>query len=161
MKHLLFWFLFVLVLSGCESSSQDSLPKQKPNDFAFSLKYGVRMGNELNTFDHTYTKDLINDGSATTIMELSDEELDAIYELFQSADLFHLPTEIGSLCSQPYEKYDLTMIADGEEHNIEWNTSCDTEKLNKWNDTMNHLHNKIIYPRDEYQELPETNGGYL
>jgi hypothetical protein len=150
----------LLVLSACNSASE-VLREEKPNDFAFSLKYGVTASNELNTYDNTYTKDLVVDGTETTDMVLSNEEIEVIYEKFRSADVLSLPEEKGgSPCTEPYNRYELSMTVDGEEYNLKWDTSCESTALNRWEETMNFINREIIYPKDEYQSLPEPTGGY-
>jgi hypothetical protein len=41
---------------------------------------GVGAKNELNTFDQTFTKDMVMDPSVTVKMKLSDNELNSIYQ---------------------------------------------------------------------------------
>ncbi|MCG7343421.1 membrane lipoprotein lipid attachment site-containing protein [Sporosarcina sp. ACRSL] len=160
MRRLIFFLTMLLVLSACNSTSE-VLRKEKPNDFAFSLKYGVRALNELNTYDNTYTKDLVEDGTETTDMVLSNEEIEVIYEKFRSADVLSLPEEKGGPpCTAPYYRYELSMTVDGEEYYLKWDTSCESKALNRWERTMNFINREIIYPKDEYQSLPEPTGGY-
>ncbi|MDQ0208403.1 hypothetical protein [Alkalicoccobacillus murimartini] len=159
MKKILSILTLLLILNGCHFFNKE-LPREKPDDFAFSLKYGVTLGNELNAYNDTYTKDLVSDGKATTDMELSNEELVMIYEEFREVDLFTLSSEAGSGCSEPNDKYELSMTADGEEYHLFWSTACDTEKVHEWQEAMNFLYTELIYQREEYQKLPEANGGY-
>ncbi|TSB45559.1 hypothetical protein [Alkalicoccobacillus porphyridii] len=163
MKYFLLSLGALAILSACSPSADytSPLPKKMPDDFNISLKYGVTMANELNTYENTYTKDLISDGTASTEMPLTEDERLFIYEKLRSVDLLALPTQMGSTCVVPFERYDLMMTADGEELTFEWDTSCDTEKLNKWEEVMKDIHKEIIYKRSEYQELPEASGGYL
>ncbi|MDG5789267.1 hypothetical protein QA612_17545 [Evansella sp. AB-P1] len=160
MRKLLFVFTTLILLSACNSTA-NVFPKEKPDDFAFSLKYGITAANELNTYDNTFTKDLIQDGTATTDMELSNEEMEAIYEKFRSVDVLSLPEEeSGSPCMDPYNRYELTMTVDGEQYNLEWDTSCTSRALNKWEDTMEYIILDIIFTKEEYRALPEATGGY-
>lgn len=160
MRRILFFFTMLLALSACNSTSE-FLPEEKPDDFSFSLKYGVTAANEINTYDNTYTKDLVVDGTASTDMVLSDEEMEVIYEKFRSVDVVGLAEEKGgSVCMEPYNRYELTMTIDGEDYDLKWDTSCESRALNKWEDTMNYINTEIIYPKKEYLSLPEPTGGY-
>ncbi|ADI00249.1 hypothetical protein [Salisediminibacterium selenitireducens] len=160
MEKLLFLLFLLFVLGACNSTGE-VLPDEKPDDFAFSLKYGVTAANELNTYNNTYTKDLVEDGTATTEMILSNEEMNFIYEKFRSADVLGLPEENGeSPCMEPYNRYELSMTVDDEDYTVKWDTSCETIALNNWKDTMNVINREIIFPKDEYQSLPEPTGGY-
>ncbi|TSB45558.1 hypothetical protein [Alkalicoccobacillus porphyridii] len=162
MRKLLISVSTVVILSACNpfNSCTSPLPEEMPDDFEFSLQYGYSMSNELNTFENTFTKDLIADGTDTTEMVLSEEERMFIYGKLRSVDLWALPTETGTPCYEPHESYHLTMIADGEETNLEWKTSCSAKKLNQWKRVMNEIEDDIIHVRQEYQELPEASGGY-
>lgn len=160
MRKLLFFLTMLFILSACNPSNE-VLPEGKPNDFAFSLKYGVTSANEINTYENTYTKDLVVDGTATTDMILSNEEMEVIYEKFRNADVLRLPAdEGGSTCMQPYNKYELSMTINGEDHNLKWDASCESSALNRWEETMYFINKEIIYPKDEYKSLPESTGGY-
>ncbi|PYZ94870.1 hypothetical protein CR194_04920 [Salipaludibacillus keqinensis] len=161
MRKLGFYMMLLFVLSACNSTVSEELPEEKPDDFAFSLKYGVTAANELNTYDDTYTKDLVEDGTATTDLVLSNEEMKMIYEKFRNADVLGLPEEQGgSTCMDPYNRYELTMTVDGEEYNLKWDTSCESRALNNWEETRISIDNEMIDPKEEYQSLPEPNGGY-
>ncbi|WP_216830329.1 hypothetical protein [Alkalihalobacterium elongatum] len=101
------------------------------------------------------------DGTATTHMILSNEEMEVIYEKFRKADVLRLPEDKGgSTCVQPYNKYELSMTIDGEDYNLKWNTSYESNALNNWEETMDFINREIIYPKEEYKSLPEPTGGY-
>ncbi|MDT8860767.1 hypothetical protein N0O92_11020 [Alkalihalobacillus sp. MEB130] len=160
MRGLLFLLPMLVILSACISTNE-ALPEKKPTDFAFSLKYGVTAANELNTYENTYKKDLVVDGTVTTDMILSNEEIEVIYEKFRSANVLGLPDEKGgSTCMEPHNRYELSMTIDGEDYHVKWNTACESSALTKWEETMNFINREIIYPKDEYQSLPEPTGGY-
>ncbi|MBU9719966.1 MULTISPECIES: hypothetical protein [Bacillaceae] len=160
MRKLVFLLLMMVIFSAC-NTTKEALPAEKPEDFAFSLKYGITAANEINTYDNTYTKDLVEDGTATTELVLSDEELETIYEKFRSADVLALPEEKGgSACMEPYNRYELTMTANGEDYQLSWDLSCESRALNKWDRTLNVIIREMIFPKEEYQSLPEPTGGY-
>ncbi|WYP27543.1 hypothetical protein NSQ54_05380 [Alkalihalobacillus sp. FSL W8-0930] len=149
--------LFILfIISGCDQS----FSKQMPDDFAFSLKYGVTLANELNTYEHTFTKDLVSDGKVETIMELTDEERSRIYQLFREVDVFKVSKSSGFPCMEPYEKYELKMTMNEQDYDLSWNTSCDFQKQLKWETVLNEIRIDIIQTKPGYQQLPEANGGY-
>ena len=55
------------------------------------LKFGVGARNELNTFNGTFTKDLIIDGTITTRLILSQEELSQIQKRLSDIGFFEYP----------------------------------------------------------------------
>ncbi|PYZ97630.1 hypothetical protein CR205_03275 [Alteribacter lacisalsi] len=138
-----------------------TLPDEKPDDFAFSLQYGVMASNELNTFDDTFTKDLIDDGQETTRMLLSEEEMTQIYEEIKAAGVLDVADEMdGTRCSEPHNSYELVLQAEGEQYEKSWNTSCENKATAAWEAFMDFLETDIFQPRPEYQAMPETSGGY-
>ncbi|QKS69877.1 hypothetical protein FLK61_24125 [Paenalkalicoccus suaedae] len=161
MRHMLWGIAVILVLTACGSTTEDALPEDMPDDFAFALSYGLGGVSEINTYDDTYTKDLIVDGTTTTDFVLSDEELRTIYQAVLENDVLALPDEGDGLsCMEPHHKYNLQMTANGEDYSLIWDSSCPTTAVSNWDDTMLEIHQNMIQPRDEYQELPAATGGY-
>jgi hypothetical protein len=68
------------VLFKQKSAPLLNLPIGRPTNFNLVFKYGVGAKNELNTFDQTFTKDMVMDPSVTVKMKLSDNELNSIYQ---------------------------------------------------------------------------------
>ncbi|WP_078596542.1 hypothetical protein [Evansella clarkii] len=161
MKKLFFIILlFSIFNSGCNTTSQ-ALPKEKPGDFNFSLKYGIAAANELNTYENTYTKDMIIAENETIEFVLSEEEKKNIYDEFRNLDVLSLPEEEGgTTCQEPHNRYVLQMTAAGEEYHLRWNSACETRAINRWERFMEELHAETIRTREEYQALPEPEGGY-
>ncbi|TMW72829.1 hypothetical protein [Alteribacter natronophilus] len=160
-KHVWCLLGFCFFLGACETESEAWMPDEKPDDFNFSLHFGYGAQNELNTFEDTFTKDLIEDGQVTTEMVLTDEEMERIYTNMREADVLGVSDNTeGSTCSDPHHSYQLVLQADGEEFRDSWNTSCETEATTRWESFMDFLVSDIIEPRPEYQALPEPTGGY-
>lgn len=77
MKYLGAIFLCLLLfVGGCTSNNENI---DMPEDFDYVLKYGVNAKNELNTFSHTYTREMVTDPPITVHFKLSDEEMQKIY----------------------------------------------------------------------------------
>jgi hypothetical protein len=68
-------FCFFLI-SYCQENSSNL--NDSTHTFSFILKYGVGAKNVINTFDHTYTKDLISGPDTSILLQLSSQELDTI-----------------------------------------------------------------------------------
>lgn len=76
----------ILTIAGCGLSEVKKTPPKLPFNLIF--KYGIGMKNELNTFEGTYTKDMIMNPSITIDFSLSDEELNKIYKRMIKMDFF-------------------------------------------------------------------------
>ncbi|WHT48562.1 hypothetical protein QNH10_01620 [Sporosarcina thermotolerans] len=100
MKKLLPFVLLILLLSACNESVSitneeipdsssltetnfEPMPNSIPDDFGFSLQFGITKKNEINTFNGTFTKDLITAGTVTTDLTLTEEEMVSIYEMMK------------------------------------------------------------------------------
>ncbi|WP_051314882.1 hypothetical protein [Alteribacter aurantiacus] len=160
MKRMVFAVILVLVFVSC-SNETSALPSEMPDDFDFSLHFGYGSNNELNTFEDTFTKDLIENGQETTDMILTDAEKSIIYEKMRDANVLDVADHTqGSPCMDPHPTYDLTLQARGETYSQVWDTSCTSRHTERWETFMDFLYQEIIEPKPEYQKLPKAVGGY-
>lgn len=145
------------------------MPDEMPNDFSFSLKYGVGALNEINTFEDTYTKDLVNDGTITTELKLTKKELKMIYNEMKRIELLSTIQNISyvgekgdQIASTPLGEYMLTIQFDGKSYNAYWNDNIyDDEIRRRLGIFVNiFLQDGILSKKKEYKELPEANGRY-
>lgn len=152
--------------NGTDSTTQN-MPKVMPSDFDFSIQFGVQKKNEINTFEGTVTKDLIADGTATTELILTEEEMKEIYEKMLEINIVE-PKEFtpepinGTDCMQkPYGEDKWKIIINGETltHSISGKYCEPTNDGKQLIELKNYVFN-IIKSKGEYKSLPESNGGY-
>jgi len=86
MNRFLIITIAILLLSCTETGIS---PEDR--DFNILFRYGVGARNELDTFQNTFTKDLISDGTVTVSLVLSEAELHAIQSKLQQSDFFSYP----------------------------------------------------------------------
>lgn|SRR5690625_36022 len=173
--------LIAIVLIGCtggspkdkilsptkDNSISETMPDEMPDDFGFSVSFGYDKRNEINTFNSTVTKDLIDDGTITVDIELTNAEMLEVYEKMKGIDVTgskqFIPEPVGGeMCQQdPYEEDKWKITFDGEtiNHYISGEYCEPTEDARQFFELRNFLFGKIKN-RDEYQELPESSGGY-
>ncbi len=146
------------------SKNTVSLPSEMPNDFNFSINFGVEGKNSINTFNDTIQKDLVTDGIVTTRLQLTKNEMTMIYNKMREINIFELkalePSKLDCL-QTPFETDKWTIIVDGKIANIEWsNQHCvvtnDAKKLLNLRQTVFEL----AKSKKEYQKLPKVKGGY-
>ena len=150
----------------------ETLPESRPSDFNLIFKYGYGSinKNELNTFDGTYTKDMVVDPSVTINFSLSDEDMDRIYQKMVEIDFFCYPDEFAIPLPEegivsmgtPYQGYYFMVECDNKVKVLRWedkitNKNEDADRLRK----VISLIRSIIQSKDEYWELPSPRGGYL
>ncbi len=157
--------IITILISGCSSGQ---MPDEKPQDFAFILKYGIGAHNELNTIEGTFTKDLILSGTTTIPLELSNDELNMIYNEMCKINIKSYPEEFrpdyDSAVKRwvtPCETYELLITYNGKEHQIVWVDSSLSEKTEAKNlRDLISLIISIIENKEEVKKLPEPKGGY-
>jgi hypothetical protein len=159
--------LVAILLISC--SDQGLTPKDR--DFNIMLRFGVGGRNELNTFENTYTKDLILDGTITVSLVLSDIELDSIeYKLVQSGfftypDTFVVNAKDSLFVSlDPHPSYFFRVKHQSTVKTLYWDDSIvpfitDIRRKNL-QDIVAFISN-IVGRKPEFLNLPPARGGYL
>lgn len=158
--------VIILAVAGFFVYKQITLPVQppstQPTNFNLIFKYGVGAKNELNTFDQTYTKDLIMDPPVTIKFKLTDSELAGIYQKINDLKLFDKTVEPaeGEIVQRriPCDSYYLKVQNDSVQKELSWD-NCQGEISDKLQQFTSYI-TSIIEARDEYKKLPEGKGGY-
>jgi len=152
--------LLTLILSACGRFVSPAVPEEMPEDFDFSLAYGVGKKNEINTFKGRVTKDLIEDGSAEVDISFSDEEMADIYEKMKDIKVLEKKNFKSKCQAEPREETEWKITLDGETitHSIE--EFCEPVGDAKQFLDLQHDIVDIVEAKEEYQSLPEVEGGY-
>lgn len=167
MKNLILISIVVIVLAvaGFLVFKQSNTSIQNPpagvsTRFNLIFKYGVGAINELNTFDQTYTKDMVIDPSVTVKMVLSNNELNNIYQKINDLKLFNENTEPeGNMMVEPCSSYYLKVQINSEQKELSWD-NCRGRISDKFQQFSSYII-QIIESKDEYEKLPTPRGGYL
>lgn len=173
LMFIIVFFIFVLMgcqtnddavaLSSGKASTVLEMPEKMPNDFNFSISFGVGKRNEINTFNGTVTKDLIVDGTKTIKLELNKEELQMIYEKMKEIKINETKELIPKkgCIVEPHEDDEWTIEFDDKtiKHNISGEYCEPTEDAKQLLKLRNYILN-IIKSKDVYQSLPKPNGSY-
>ena len=161
---------FLLIYNGYGITSNLA---QNDHGFHFILKYGIGGKNILNTFDGTYTKDMIVEPSFKTKLSLSKEELNTIKNEMEEIKIFGYPEEysprendgppsdIVSL-NEPHSTYYFKIRIGDKVKEIFWVDSNGSiaRKAIKLRSLIRRIQ-KMIVGKEEYKKLPPTKGGYL
>ena len=151
-------------MAGCDEAEPESA------GFNLEFRYGVTAGNILDTFEGTYTKDMVIDPPVTVDLSLSAAEKEMIYEKMVEIDFFDYPDEfsvnvpLGKMIGRvtPYSSYYFRVEHDSQVKELRWDdeiTNLD-EKAERLRELITLIRN-IIESKEEYQELPEPTSGYL
>jgi len=146
--------------SIAQNSFGDTYNPTYPDTFNFIFKYGVNAKNELNTFDQTYTKDMIVDPSITIKFQLTENELTNIYHKMNNLKLFNkyeiIEEEI-TMTVTPCSSYYLKVQINYTEKELSWD---DCQGRNKFQEFTDYVI-EIIKSKEEYKNLPEPKSGYI
>ena len=153
--------------SNEKDSTVQAMPEDMPNDFGFSIQFGVGKNNAIDTFKGTVIKDLIEAGTATAAVTFSDEELADIYEKMKDVNIIEAkkftPDPInGTVCVQePHEEdqWKITLNGDTITHSFSGEYCEPTNDAKQLLELRNYVFS-IIKSKEGYLLLPESTGGY-
>jgi hypothetical protein len=164
------WLLFVVIiilsgLTGCSKDSVKDIHDEMPKDFNFSLIYGSYGKQKIDTFNDTVVKDLVDDGTIEANIAFTEQEMKNIYNEMTSINIMGelvVESENEKECdmSTPsFTKWNIQM--DGKIKSIYTKNYCDgyPEDVLKLVRLAEKIHS-ILINKEEYKELPESNGYY-
>ena len=149
------------------------LSTQKPSDDNFNLaddfnlvlKYGVGAKNELNTFDETFTKDLVLNPPVTTILVLTSQEKMQILQKIDEMAFFGFPESFPinpHAWITPQMDYYIKVQNGSQIKEITWNSNSMIESdVKDGLDQVAACIVGLIEQKSEYKALPTPNGGYI
>jgi hypothetical protein len=157
----------IAVLALLVMSCSDYGTSPETRNFNLKFSYGVDARNILNTFQNTYTKDLVIDGTTTVPFVLSDSELQLIdakmleIGFFSYPDTFVVPgaDTLGYLT--PHSTYIFEVEDNSSVKHLYWSdciVSQDTNALRLRG--LISLIVAIVKSNPKYSQLPPAHGGY-
>jgi hypothetical protein len=159
--------IIILAAVGFFIFKQKNIPPQNPptggpTTFNLIFRYGVGAKNELNTFEQTYTRDMVMDPPVTIKLKLSDSELNSIFQRINDLKLFDEsaePVEGNGFGGIPCSNYYLKVQIDSAQKELSWD-NCREKISDKLQEFTNYII-QIIESKEEYKKLPTPKGGYL
>ncbi len=147
--------------------------ENKEKGLSFILQYGILARNQIDTFNGTYTKDLISAGTKTIKLRLNDTELSEIEEQMKQICILDYPEKFvpeNNRYVTPNVTYHLKIKIDGATKEIHWEDyNCyDIDGIAKRDEPVeatqlrNVMKNiiTIIEQKEAYKKLPQPVGGY-
>jgi hypothetical protein len=167
-RFLLVLIVLCLAFTGCTSIA--TARENNQNDFNFIFKYGVSGGNTLDTFQGTYTRDMILDPAKTIHLTLTADEMNSVLQKMLDIDFFNYPDKFSVQVADneiktevaPYPSYFFQVEYQGKIKKLLWhakyvNSDPPADKLKE----LINLITGIIESKPEYQALPKPSGGYM
>ena len=161
--------LLVLVLDGhssLEDKGKMTMPEAMPEDFNFSIRFGVTGKNEVNSFKDEVTKDLVSNGVAKATLELTDDEMKLIYERMRDIPVTdRLDMKLSKLtytCTKvPYIEEHWIITINRKTYTYDYSDeNCALTKDAKKLKELRIVIFDIVKEKEAYISLPESVGGY-
>jgi len=139
----------------------------QPADFGFVAAYGAYGKNEIDTFNGTFSKDIVSQTkpNPTAELRLTSGELASLYQDLRTMRILDYPsnmdtTNTGVTASTP-TSYRLDIRAGGIKKSISWEHGefAGTPEAKALQDWFKKLQ-EMIEAKPEYQQMPPLEGGY-
>ena len=125
--------------------------------------------NELDTLKGIFIKDMVNKDPVRTTLDLSQEELDTIYQKMVDIDFFSFPRFYNPILGEyigagtPFSIFYLEYINETGTKIVQWDNKYSPTTDTGYNNLKEfaYLIIRIIQDKPEYKELPEPTGGYV
>ncbi|MDR1184778.1 MAG: hypothetical protein LBK67_08280 [Coriobacteriales bacterium] len=163
--------------TGSEGTADDVLVDHMPDDFDFVLDYGVLSKNSIDTYNDTFTKDLVTNGTETISFAIPVDKMQELYAAFREYEISELPDDLNAYAALfieeesmstvlPASQFVLTYTCDNEIRTITYDagTRWTTEDpLDPWTRLFGFVEVvcEYIYGTEEYQNMSPAEGGYL
>jgi hypothetical protein len=168
-KILSLLIVSTLGLCACASSLSTSHLPHPEGNFAFTFEFGSCNRDILDTFNGTFTKDMIVDPAVTIPFQLSDSQTTAIYQemveigFFDYPEVFSIPTPDNGIVGMvtPAMRYCMTVRNGDLIKTLSWvdeitePTTPEAERLR----SLFGLIIDMIQESPDYKQLPEPKAG--
>lgn len=143
--------------------------KEPSEQFEFEFRYGVGAKNVLNTFDGTFTKDMVVDKPIVITLKLSKKQLRTIQNKMLEIDFFKYPDTFNSRPfafafgeREPFESFYFKVKSGSRTKELFWEDKHinDSKRVAKLRELI-RLIKGIIQNSPEYKMLPEPQGAYM
>ena len=161
-------------LSGCHNDH--AVDAQIPDDFNFTLSFGINGMSNIDTYNGTFTKDLVSDGTETITFVIPAEKIQEIYNMFEKCKISKLPDDINAHAMEsigenarshtPADYYTLTYTKNHKTRTITCNDGGPWDARKGPPDAHKQLVQFInyvceyIFSTNEYQQMSPAIGAY-
>lgn len=163
-KVFLMIVLFFLVGCAQMNFNQTSMQEDMPEDFDFSIQFGINKMNEINTYENSIKKDLIDNGTATASFAFTKEEKQTIYEMMKEIAIIEdkkLKPLLANCHQEPYEEDAWKITMNGKTYRLNVSEEyCELTDDAKELFNLRHKIFRIVRGKGVYKDLPDAVGGY-
>ena len=150
---------------------------EMPDNFGFSIDFGTYGKNNIDTYNNTFTKDLISAGTKTIHFTIPADKMREIFEAFIEHRIYELPNDINAEVElvigerytswEPSERYSLTYTFNNETRTIVCEDGGPWYADSGPPDSRDRLVafvafiSEYILNTNEYRRMPHAVGGYM
>lgn len=153
--------IILVILQSCATKYK--------TQFDFSYEFGVGSKNELNTFNNTFTKDMVVDSSITIALKLSAEEKQRVYNKLKEINFMDIPDNDIYGCPHgiPFSICQMIVNMDGITKKVTWESSgvsipgAPVSICSHLTELDSMLIVGIIHNREEFKRSKVPRAGYL
>lgn len=159
----------LLFISSCTNQSDKELYEREEAEQIIKIHYKYGFADEINTFNKTFTKDLVLDGNITIDYWFQSEEQDTIIEILEEIDFFNLPDTLSYIAGDSIAVHldpdpgiqSLRISYNNQDKTVFWYL------INSFPSEYEQILQLTTFIEDllnadpEYQSLPAPSGGYL
>lgn len=168
-KTLSISIFLLTVLVSCGAPKPTPYPAEQQSNFAVRFEYGSCTTDILDTFNDTYTRDMIVEPDVTIPLSVSDSEMATIYQkmveigLFNYPEVFAIPTPKRGIVGivTPATQYRITVRNGDLTKSLSWLDEIIDPKMPEA-DKLRELFQliiKIIEEQPDFKKLPERKAG--
>jgi len=176
MKILTSWvsiLLAIILLATCIGIlviERDSYTEVEVSEFDFFLSFGPNGHSSIDTFKGIISKDLVRNGIVSTEFKLSDKEKSRLLDMLRTMDILAYPRHLDVVRYYDHVEYIyLKVEIDGIMHEVRWTVPWDFDFFQDERYTEIHLDfivfvqyvKELVYGSEEFQSLPDAEGGYI
>ena len=159
-----------------EMEATGALDIEMPDDFGFSIDFGILGRNNIDTFNNTFTKDLIIAGNETIGFTIPQHKMRDIFEAFKEHRIYELPDDINAYAlssmgdsrmhRHPNPKYSLTYTFRDETRTIvcddegPWDTYAGPPSARDRLVAFVAFIAEYIYSTEDFKTMSPPEGGY-
>lgn len=166
MNHPQWLLVFIICLSFVPRSCQQSI--SSPDEQWLTVKFQYGFGNELNTAEQTFTKDMVTGPDRTVRMWLTEAEQSALFDTLQAVGFLGLPDTLTARAPDsitvdisPNPGWQILHIHSSTfDKSIVWHLPLDATEEAQAVHRIQRTLLDIIHSKPAYQRLPEPESGY-
>lgn len=87
MRLVAILIVMTLLFAGCSSNDKNIMLEKMPDDFAFSVQFGIGGKNVIDAFEGVVIKDLISAGTVEAKITFTEAELQSIYTKMKATNV--------------------------------------------------------------------------